>query len=228
MQVSLSTPTFVPTILTPRKTKGGLSALWSKLSTARVDIGKPLYQRIDAEFEGVGTDTAAFIKSQKQSSFYFLRLACTFWDDPGSPFISARFQTLLRAADGGEDPIAWSMLPDQEHDEVVEEDSVELTPSLKVTGVGLSGKAAKKMTQTRKLPRVQAFGEQQSNVAWKINRTELTPITGSMRFSIVVRALKNAKFSARVTVDAEIEQKGILFYCEAKAPSADALSVTIP
>jgi hypothetical protein len=226
--VSLPNPTWIETVLEPRKVRG-ISTLWKRPSAARVEIGMPLYQRIGETLEGADDATLAFIKAEKGSAFYLLHLACTFWDDDKYPFIGARFQTFLRGNGGRDDqPIAWSMFPDDLHDEVVVEDSLDLSPSLKVKGIGLSAKSSQKTKQTRKLPLVRAFGERQSNLTWKIARTTITPITGSMRFSAIIRSKKNASFKVRVAVDAEIEQEGILFFTEAKATSSKPLTITIP
>ncbi len=228
MKVSLPAPTWIGTVLEPRAVRG-LSALWKKPPTAHVEIGMPLYQRVDETFGGADDATRAFIKEEKGNAFYLLHLACTFWNDDAFPFISARFQTFLRATGGPADqPIAWSMFPDDLHDEVVVEDSVDLSPSLKLQGIGISAKTSKKTKQTRKLPLVKAFGERQSNLTWKIARTPITPIAGSMRFSAIIRSKKDASFKARVAVDAEIEQEGILFFTEAKAASSKPLTITIP
>lgn len=219
----------VDTELQPRVVRGGLPNLWKrKDSKARVGIGRPLPQPIDASLEGIDAKTLAFVKAEAESSFYLVHLACTFWDDPATPFVSARFQAFLRSRAEHDQPIVWSMFPTEAHDEVTQENSVDIGPSLKVKGFGVSAKASKTTKTTLKLPKIQAFGEQQPDVTWKISRTELTPISGSMRFTVVVRARKGIHFTVRVAADAEIEEQGLLFFTEAKAPADDALTITVP
>ncbi len=163
---------------------GGLNATVSHPPIAMV-LAQPLAIPLDAQQVESDPTLRAFI-AQESADFYLVHLACSFEASWIRPVRSATMAVTLAEPTAPSPPVAWSMMPLSEWDEVEASSGVKLGVDLKLASASLetSRKA------TRKRAALLAYGELTSEPWWQIIRRRSRPVLGSQRFIIVIRAAR--------------------------------------
>jgi hypothetical protein len=195
----------------------------------RLSIGGPVTRHIGLESTD-DVELTRFLEDEgADHDFYLVRLDCTLRHDDEEPFASALLAVDLAAkADDAPAPIAWSMDPLELFDIVPVSRTIGLSPSLKILGVGLEGKAEVGDERQRKDVFVEALYQLESNPTWAMYRTGSTQLRGVQGFTLVVRARKGKATVAGVAASATVERKhfGLISY-EAAFPDQSKRSFEI-
>jgi hypothetical protein len=190
-----------------------------------VSLGKPQVQRVTAELAGKDEALKAFLAAEKEHRYYLLHVACSF--DPDHDIRKAWLRASLHAG-SGEPPIAWSMDPLRRGSKVTLQQKVALGASLKFAEIGANIGEDTTVTTDFEKPFLEAYHELQSDPYWAFTATDETPLRGSYRLSMVVKARAGRAAKADVTLRATVQRKkfGLIPY-EIPAEAEPRLSVRL-
>lgn len=191
----------------------------------RLSIGQPVFRRVNAESTD-DVELRRFLEAARDFEFYLGRLTCTLRHDDDDPFASAIVEVALSTAEADHpDPIAWSMDPLRLFDSVPASRKISVSPSLTILGVGIKGAAEAGSQRQRKETFLEALYERESTPTWTMYRTSSTPLRGSHRFDLVVRAAQGTTAVGTVAASATVQRKrlGLIVY-RAVFPGRPALS----
>jgi hypothetical protein len=181
----------------------------------RLSIGEPVFRRVGVESTD-DVELRRFLEEEDDYDFYRGMLTCTLrQDDDEARFAAAVLGVDLGTVEAGPSPpIAWSMEPLRSFDAVPVTRSVRFGPSLELFGVGLDAGAEAGSQRERKEIFVEGLYERESTPAWRLYRTESTPLQGGQRFDLVVRAPKGTTTLGTVGLSATVEWKrfGLVAY----------------
>jgi hypothetical protein len=185
-------------LLEPERIKGG------GLDPARrLTIGGPLTIPLD---EGTADpndhELRAFMTQEAGTYAYWqVLLSCTFRRDDDEPFASASVNLTLAREDGKPEPapVAWSMRPLS---------LLQLRPipwSVKLgTSVHFLTAEAEWHPGDKTEPAVLALGELEPTPGWDFSKTAASPLLGSQRLTLIVRAPVGVATAGELSVDAGI------------------------
>lgn len=212
---------------TPKRRTKSLGAS-AGAGTFRVSLGVPQVQRLDET--ALATDPALqnFVRSHPDHRFHVLHLACTLDEDASQTLREAELRVQLTSAALGEPPIAWSMDPRRlSNVETIERKST-LGADLKFLDLGAKLGSENKSTTEIETSYVVAYNELDSAPYWKIDRNKSKPLSGSLRFSMVVKSRGGA--TANVSLKAEVDSKlfGLIRYRTTALTAEPRFGVKLP
>jgi hypothetical protein len=179
----------------------------------RLYVGLPLLRRLDPST--LGEDAKPFLLARPRSRFHLLTIYAHFVHDEQRPFVSGWVNVTLRctAPDAREQPVAWSMRPQNESEVVAVSREVTVGPSLRLTIPSISAElnpAVSKKTQetfNRHDVSMEALGEGRSDPRWNLYATDSSPIRGTHALSLVIDIPANEHGSAFIDMGATIRER---------------------
>jgi hypothetical protein len=145
-------------------------------------LAMPQVVRLDSQHIAEDPTLRAFVE-QANAAFYLIHLACLFDASWLRPVRGATIAVPL-SDPLADSPLAWSMSPLSERDEVEASSGVKLGVDLKVATASLETSHERR----RRRPTLMAYGELTSEPTWQLTRRPSQPILGSRRFILVLRA----------------------------------------
>jgi hypothetical protein len=199
----------------------------------RIAIGRPLCTQITAA--DLDDEPRAVLESEPDSTFWLLRLTCSFRADTEAPMASAWLEADLvpeRPADA--ELTAWSMEPLSLTDQVTVSSEVSVNASFKLASklipfdVGPSFGSDRKHDYEKRLPWVEAHREGTDRPSWIFTQTPATDIRGVHRLRTIVAVPVGATARAEVRAGATLQLKrlGLITYRTPLTDVPDQRTVT--
>jgi hypothetical protein len=186
----------------------------------RISLGRP--DCVPLDMASVDADARVFLESRRDSTFWLLRISCSFRARDREPMESAWLEVQLRGVepDGVANPTAWSMEPLSLHDPMEVSRVVKLDAALKLESdlipveVGPSTSRETSNAFVKRLPYVEAHREGTARPAWIFTRTPVTEIRGVHRLRAVIELPASATAAGEVGVGATLRLKkfGLISY----------------
>ncbi len=184
---------------------GGWSGTGLPQLTGRVALGGPMAVPLRAEDVTDDPDLRTFIEREAaHSAYHLVHLSVSFAPTPETPRLEdARVGLALSSPEALQQPVAWSMAPRLLADTTEVTTSVRLAPQVKLAMLGevSVGELERGTKRGRREVTVEAVGEMRSDPAWHLYRTASTPLRGTHRLVLVVRAARGAATRMSVSVD---------------------------
>lgn len=179
--------------LAPEKTRKGNYKLDSL--KAAVALQKPVSLELKSADLNNDPELKRFVKAHKgQFHYHLVQFACSFRPSEAEPFERAAVEVKLSRADQTDDamPIAWSMKPTSQFEEIEFSRTVKISADLKLFDVGIGSGGEETTKRTIQKPLIEAFNVGQSNPAWEFRGEESKPLSGAYMLSLVVQCPANA------------------------------------
>jgi hypothetical protein len=168
--------------------------------TGRIALGGPFAVPVTPEYVAGDADLRAFVEQESaHSTFHLVHMSVSFAAEPSAPQLETTTLYLrLGCAAGLREPVAWSMTPLRAADATQVERRVKLGPQLKL----IDAEFEQTVSRQRDEIFLQAQRELRSDPAWEFRRTKNSPLYGSHRLIMVVRAAKGQPTSISAAVSA--------------------------
>ena len=191
-----------------RVTLGGGVAV--EAEEERIWLGRPVC--LPADLDDVDEDARPFLMASPDSTFTLLAFTVSFAHDEDNPLKSAWVNVALRRQLPPDvpEPVAWSMVPFSDSDPVNVARKASFDASLKLKGhplpfdIGPSMKRENDRSYTQRAVKVEALREGKSNPNWTFSETEVSPIRGTHRLTLIVETARGASAQAEISVGATI------------------------
>lgn len=196
----------------------------AELQTRRVSVGEP--QAMPLRPEDLADGPAGEFLRQQAAAFWLLNLTISFYPEPKEPVDSAAIGLLLShdGPAGSATPIAWSIWPTKLGAPASQCSTIAVTAKLGLVEPQLS----RSTTRESENPFLLGLGERQCDPEWRFRRISGHDIEGIHRLAAIIRAPREVRVTAGVTVAASICRRvaGLVRY-RAAIPTGLA-SVTLP
>lgn len=181
----------------------------------RITLGGPLAVPITSEYVEDDPQLKAFVEREAdRATYHLMHLAVTFASGPDdAPLHTASVGMRLRAPDGDEPPVAWSMAPLRDTRARTVETTWRFGPELGVGEVTAAlGGVERKAQHTETEVFVEALRLMRDDPAWQFQATKHQVIEGAHRLFMVVRARHRIDAVVGVVVTASVRRRGIIRY----------------
>jgi hypothetical protein len=193
---------------TQRVTLGGGVAV--EAEEQRISLGQPVC--LPADLDHVDDGAKPFLLGRPDSTFTLLAVTVSFVHDEDNPFKSAWVDITLRPQSPPDmaPPVAWSMVPFEESDPVNVTKKAVFDGSLKLKNpalgldVGPRYERDNKITYTQRAVSVEALREGQSTPRWQFSETDVSPVRGTHRLTLIVDTARGAVGQAEISAGATI------------------------
>ena len=206
----LPEPELVSVSLDPgqRVTLGSRAAV--EAEEDRIWLGRPVC--LPADLDDVDEDAKPFLMGRPDSTFTLLAVTVSFAHDEDNPLKSAWVDVALRRQSPPDvpEPVAWSMQPLSDSDPVSVARKASFDASLKLKAhplpvdIGPSIKRENDRSYTQRAVRVEALREGESTPRWQFSETEVSPIRGAHRLTLIVETARGASGQAEISAGATI------------------------
>lgn len=177
----------------------------------RVSFGFDHPERIDAGTPGIRDEVAKILeKAAPESSFYLVRLACSFRPD-AHPVRSARIRLRLRGkARVPHPPIAWSMEPERLAKSSGRITTINLEPDISAFGFSIRlGSLSLTPEEPRQEIYLVASGKLESDAQWDFRATSAQRLDSLQDLVLMVKASVGDHVSADVSLSARVGKFGL-------------------
>jgi hypothetical protein len=186
---------------------GGVAA---EAEEQRIWLGQPVC--LPADLDHVDEDAKPFLMGRPDSTFTLLAVTVSFAHDEDNPLKSAWVDITLRRQSPPDmpEPLAWSMVPFDDSDPVNVTKKAVFNGSLKLESpalgldVGPSMERENDRTYTQRAVSVEALREGKSTPRWQFSETDVSPIRGTHRLTLIVDTARGAFGRAEISAGATI------------------------
>jgi hypothetical protein len=217
-----------------RVTLGGGAAVESEED--RIWLGRPVC--LPADLDDVDEDAKPFLMASPDSTFTLLAVTVSFAHDEDNPLKSAWVDVALRRRVPPDvpEPVAWSMVPFSDSDPVNVARKASFDASLKLEAdalpvdIGPSIQRENDRSYIQRAVRVEALREGKSNPGWKFSQTEVSPIRGTHRLTLIVETARGASAQAEISAGATIwlRRRKVFRYAAALEKVPEVASIVVP
>lgn len=190
--------------------------------TGRIFVGGPLAVPVTLEFVADDPGLRAFVEREAHSTFHIVHMSVSFATDSTAPMLGTATLELRLTSAVPPEPVAWSMTPLRLTDTSHVERRLRLGPQLKLIDVEFEQTTAREREEVF----LQAQRELRSDPAWEFRRTKTSPLYGSHRLVMVVRAARGQSTNITAVVRATV-RKNLLRRYEREIPGLLTLEAVV-